>query len=75
MFGGALLAFLFTLRHSGSVDAYAAALAFAAVGALCGLAVEIFLRIPRPYKFTLRTLLIAMSLIAVGLGLVVWSMR
>jgi hypothetical protein len=54
----------------------------AIVGALCGLAVELVVRqlvpIPQnipPLRFSLRTLLIATTLVAVMLGLIVWSVQ
>jgi hypothetical protein len=54
----------------------------AVLGALCGFAAELvvrqFLPIPQnipPLRFSLRTLLIATTLIAVVLGVVMWSIR
>jgi hypothetical protein len=47
------------------------------IGAFIGVGAELLLRrlLPSNFRFSLRTLLIAMTLIAAVLGLVVWAIK
>jgi hypothetical protein len=80
---GVLVAFITMPSRQGSgpkdLMSFAKAdIAYTVIGAICGLLLELWVRArPRPHRlsFSLRALLITMTLVAMVLGLVMWLIR